>query len=515
MLAPFSNVPLLDFSQPDDRRAMQRALEGVRGAFGRDWPLVVAGNRVETGQWIESRNPAHPDVVVGRVASATAQVARDAIASAQARSADWRRTDPDWRARILLKAAAIIRRRAYEFSAWLVYEVSKSWPEAWADTAEVVDFLEFYGREMMRLKGTHPTTAYIGEENGVSYMPLGVGVVISPWNFPLAIMGGMTAAAAVTGNTVVVKPASQAPAVAALFMQVLEEASIPPGVVNYLPGPGSEIGDVLVDDVRTRFVAFTGSKEVGVRIHERAAAVHAGQIWLKRTVLEMGGKDAIVVDETADLDLAADAIVASAFGFQGQKCSACSRLIVVRAVYDALVERVVDRAKGLRVGDPEDGDAYMGAVIDASAKTKIEGYIEIARGEGRIVLGGGAVPEDGYFVPPTVVVDVSPNARIAQEEVFGPVLAVIPADTFDEALSIANGTEYGLTGALFSRERNNIETARSEFNVGNLYFNRKCTGAFVDVQPFGGFNMSGTDSKAGGRDYLQLFMQAKSVTERF
>ncbi len=515
MLTPFRNEPLLDFSNDTDRTAMSSALDQVRANLGRDWPMVIGGAPEIGDRWIESRNPAHPDMLVGRVAAATGRHASRAIECAGEAQAEWRRTDPDERARILLKAAAAIRRRAYEFSAWLVYEVSKSWVEAWADTAEVIDFLEFYAREMTRLKGDHCTVPFAGEENRVTYIPLGVGAVISPWNFPLAIMGGMTAAAAVTGNTVVVKPASQAPVVAALFMEVLQEASMPAGVVNYLPGPGAEIGDAIVDDPRTRFVAFTGSREVGVRIHQRASVVHPGQLWLKRTVLEMGGKDAIVVDETADLELATQGIVASAFGYQGQKCSACSRLIVTRPVYDELIERVTARAAQLRVGDPVEPSTNLGAVIDAAAKRKITDYIRIGQTEGRMVLGQAAPPPDGHFVVPTIFADVSPNARIAQEEIFGPVLAVIPAASYSEALDIANGTEYGLTGAVYSCDRRRLEQARAEFHVGNLYFNRKCTGALVGIQPFGGFNMSGTDSKAGGSDYLQLFMQAKSVSERF
>ncbi|NLH98106.1 MAG: L-glutamate gamma-semialdehyde dehydrogenase [Chthonomonadales bacterium] len=515
MLPPFTNVPMLDFSQSEHANAMEAALRAVRSELGRDWPLIVGGRSFETGEWITSVNPASPDMVVGRVAKARPEDAVRAIEEASRSGSDWRRMDAASRARILLKAATIIRRRAFEFSAWLTYEVSKTWPEAWAEVAEVIDFLEFYAREMMRLDGAHPTTPFPGEENCVYYIPLGVGAVISPWNFPLAIMGGMTVAAAVSGNTVIVKPASQAPVIAAKFMEVLASASMPAGVVNFLPGSGAQIGDILVDHPGIRFVAFTGSKDVGVRIFQRAAVVHPGQMWLKRTILEMGGKDAIVVDETADLDSAVEGIVASAFGYQGQKCSACSRLIVVDEVYDELLERVVGRAAQLRVGDPSDRATNLGAVIDRAAMEKIQSYIALAPSEGRIVLGGGPVPDTGYFVPPTIVADVASGARLAQEEIFGPVLAVVRARDFAHALEIANGTEYGLTGAVYSQDRQRLEIARREFHVGNLYFNRKCTGALVDVQPFGGFNMSGTDSKAGGRDYLQLFMQAKSVSERF
>jgi 1-pyrroline-5-carboxylate dehydrogenase len=329
-------------------------------------------------------------------------------------------------------------------------------------------------------------------------------------------MGGMTIAAVVAGNTVVLKPASTSPTIAAIFVNILHEAGVPPGVVNFLPGPGGTMGDALVDHPRTRFIAFTGSKEVGLRIYERAAKVQPGQIWLKRTLLEMGGKDAIVVDETADLEAAADGIVASAWGFQGQKCSACSRAIVVQDVYDQVLQKVVEKSKKLTVGDPSDPATFMGAVIDKKAFNKIREYIDIGSKEGRVVLGG-PVKEDGkngYFIPPTIVADVDPKARVAQEEIFGPVLAFIKAKDYDDALRVANDTEYGLTGAVYSGDDRRLERARSEFHVGNLYLNRKCTGAVVGAHPFGGFNMSGTDSKAGGPDYLLLFTQAKSIAKK-
>jgi 1-pyrroline-5-carboxylate dehydrogenase len=517
MLTPFQNEPYPDFAQPGPKDRMLEALDFVRSRLGEHHPLLIGGERVETSGRIVSVNPANPDQVVGTTSSATAEIADRAIRAASDAFPAWRRTDPDVRARLLLKAAALLRRRICEFSAWMVFEVSKSWAEAYADTAEAVDFLEFYAREMMRLAGSHPTTPYPGEENEVRYIPLGVGAVISPWNFPLAIMAGMTAAAVVTGNTVVTKPASQSPIIAAKFFELLVEAGLPPGVANFVPGPGGEVGDVLTGHSLTRFIAFTGSKEVGLRIFRRASDVQPGDLWLKRTVLEMGGKDAIVVDETANLAAAAEGAVASAFGFQGQKCSACSRLIVLDTVYDEMVDRVTALASKLSVGDPAEAGIQMGAVIDAGAKRKIEEYIEIGKGEGRMTLGGGlhSGSPNGYFVPPTIFADVEGSARIAQEEIFGPVLAVTRARDFGHAEALFNGTEFGLTGALFSRDRSRLERARHEFHCGNLYLNRKCTGALVDVQPFGGFNMSGTDSKAGGRDYLQLFLQAKSVTERW
>lgn len=515
MLTPFRNEPLVDMTDPQLQSRMRSALRQVEAELGRDYPLVIGGERITTGSWITSRNPAQPDQVVGRVAKATPELVNSAVEAAQHAFESWGRTDPEARARCLLKAAAIIRRRAFEFSAWLVYEVSKSWAEAYADMAEVVDFLEYYAREMIRLGGDHPVVPFPGEHNALRYIPLGVGAVISPWNFPLAIMGGMTAASVVTGNTIVLKPASQAPVMAALFMEVLEEASIPPGVVNFLPGSGSEIGDAIVDHPGVRFVAFTGSKDVGVRIFQRAAVVHPGQKWLKRTILEMGGKDAIIVDSSADLDAAAEGVTVSAFGYQGQKCSACSRLIVLRDVYEPLIERLLGRVQAIKVGNPVEPDVFMGALIEEAALQKTRAYVEIGKSEGKLLYEREDVPTGGYFAGPVFIQCCSPDARIAQEEIFGPVVAVLVADTFDDALAIANGTEYGLTGGVYSRTREHLEKARSEFHVGNLYFNRKCTGALVGVQPFGGFNMSGTDSKAGGPDYLQLFLQAKSISERF
>ena len=516
MLPPYAPEPYVDFNQDDPRKKMLAALDAVSGKLGSTHKAWIGGDAVETGETFDSISPADPDRIVGKLVKSNADLADRAVRTAAEAFTEWSRWDPDARARILIKGAHIMRRRHYELAAWQCFEESKAWIEAYADVAEAIDFLEFYGREMMRLKGSHPVTPFHGEENDLQYIPLGVGVVIPPWNFPLAICAGMTTAALVTGNAVVLKPASASAVVAAKLVEILHEAGLPKHVLNFLPGPGGSVGDALVTHPQTRFIAFTGSREVGIGIFEKAAKVHSGQIWLKRTVLEMGGKDCIVVDETADLDAAAAAVVTSAFGFQGQKCSACSRLIAHRDIYDRLLDHVVARSRELTVGDTVSKDnVTMGAVIDENAYKKINDYIEIGKGEGRAVLSDLKVPKKGYFVSPTIIADVGRNARIAQEEIFGPVLAVIKAKDFDDALDIANGTEYGLTGALFSADRQRLERARCEFHAGNLYLNRKCTGALVDVQPFGGFNMSGTDSKAGGRDYLQLFMQAKSITERF
>jgi 1-pyrroline-5-carboxylate dehydrogenase len=516
MFTPFRTEPYVDFAQTGPKHDMLQAIDVVAGRLGQEYPLRIGGEAITTADKIKSICPAAPKQVVGSVSKATAELADKAVRSAAESFKTWSRTDPTTRARILAKAAAIMRRRIYELSAWMCFEESKSWIEAYADTCEAIDFLEFYAREMVRLAAPQPLTCYPGEENEYRYVPLGVCVVIPPWNFPCAIMAGMTTAALVTGNTVVLKPASTAPIIAAKFVEIMQEAGLPEGVLNFVPGSGGSMGDTLVEHPLTRLIAFTGSMDVGLRIFEKAAKVQKGQIWLKRTILEMGGKDCIVVDETADVEAAAEGAVASAFGFQGQKCSACSRLIAHRDIYDALVERVVERARKITIGNTTTPDnLFMGAVIDEPAYKKIKEYVEIGKKEGKAVLADTKVPDGGYFIPPTIIKDVDRNARIAQEEIFGPVLAVIKAKDFDDGLAIANGTIYGLTGALYSRDRMRLERARHEFHVGNLYLNRKCTGALVDVQPFGGFNMSGTDSKAGGRDYLQLFMQGKSIAERW
>ncbi|XSG75134.1 L-glutamate gamma-semialdehyde dehydrogenase [Herpetosiphon llansteffanensis] len=517
MLPDYRPEPFVDFSVKANADAMRTALSKVGDELGRTYPLLIGGEHIELADTFDSLNPAKPSQVVGSFAKATVEHANQAVEVAATAFETWRNVAAEERARYLFRAAAVMRRRKFEFMAWLVYEVSKSWAEADADVAEAIDFMEYYGRQAIKFGGPQPVVAYNGEENELRYIPLGVTVVIPPWNFALAIMVGMTTAAIAAGNTVVLKPASASPAIAAQFVRLLvEEAGLPDGVVNFVPGSGGAMGDALVDHAKTRVIAFTGSKEIGLRIFERSSKLQPGQIWLKRTILEMGGKDGIVVDETADLDAAADAIVASAFGFQGQKCSACSRAIIVESVYDSVLKKVVDRTKKLTMGDPTDPKQHMGAVVDQKAFDKIREYIEIGKGEGRLMLGGETGDAaDGYFIPPTIIADIAPEARLSLEEIFGPVLAFIKANDWTHALKIANNTEYGLTGAVFSRSRERLEEARRDFHVGNLYFNRKCTGALVGVQPFGGFNMSGTDSKAGGPDYLLLFTQAKTITDRF
>jgi len=513
-VSDFKNQAFIDFNNPENRRRMEEALQHVQQQLGRTWPLVIDGKEIQGESTFASVNPSNPDQVIGHFQNGTVEHAKQAIESADRAFESWSRRSVEERVDFIFRVSKILQERRFELSAWLVYEVSKSWAEADADIAELIDFAEYYARQMLSMGGPQEVVPLPGEQTSMVYIPLGVGAIIPPWNFAGAIMGGMTIAAIVAGNTAVLKPASTAPAIAAVFFDILREAGLPDGVVNFITGPGGSIGDALVDHPRTRFIAFTGSKEVGIRINERAAKVHPGQIWLKRTILEMGGKDSIVVDETADLDAAAEGIVAAAFGFQGQKCSACSRAIIVDSVYDQVLEKAVERAKQLSIGDPSQYGTYMGAVIDDKAFKKIRDYIEIGRKEGRVVLGGETQDGGGYFVPPTIIADVDPQAKISQEEIFGPVLAFIRAKDYDEAMEIANNTEFGLTGAVYSKDEQRLERASEEFHVGNLYLNRKCTGAMVGAHPFGGFNMSGTDSKAGGPDYLLLFTQAKSIARK-
>ncbi len=511
----FANEPFTDFKTVDNARAMQSALELVASQLGREYDLLIGGKGLKTTEKIRSINPARPAQVVGVHQKAGAEHVEQVMAAALHAFEFWKNVSVEERASLLLHVAQIIRGRKFEFMAWLTYEAGKNWGEADADVGEAIDFLEFYAREALRLTAATPPRQYPGERYELIYIPLGVGAVIPPWNFPFAIMAGMTAASIVSGNTVVLKPSSDAPTVAAKFVEVLQEAGMPDGVVNFCPGSGSTFGNAIVEDPRTRFIAFTGSKAVGLEIHERAAKPRPGQIWIKRTILEMGGKDSILVCADANLDAAVDGVVASSFAYSGQKCSACSRAIVEAPIYDVFLERVRERVAKLTIGDPA-VNPYMGPVINKAALTSILGYIEVGKKEGRLVAGGNApvTTDGGFFVEPTVFADVAPDARIAQEEVFGPVLAVIKVANFEEGLTVANNTEYGLTGSIYSTDRDKLNIARRDFHVGNLYFNRKCTGAMVGAHPFGGFNLSGTDSKTGGPDYLYLFTQAKSVGEK-
>jgi 1-pyrroline-5-carboxylate dehydrogenase len=511
----FVNEPFVDFKLPENARRMQAALELVSSQLGHEYDLVIGGQRLKTGDKIRSLNPARPAQVVGVHQKAGAEDAEMAMTAALHAFESWSRTSVESRASLLLGAAEIIRSRNFEFCAWLTYEVGKNWAEADADVGETIDFLEFYAREALRLAAATTPIQYPGERNGLLYIPLGVGAVIPPWNFPFAIMAGMTAASIVTGNTVILKPSSDAPTIAAKFIKVLEEAGMPAGVVNFCPGSGSAFGNAIVEHPKTRFIAFTGSRSVGLDIHERAARARPGQIWIKRTILEMGGKDSILVCADADLDAAVEGVVASAFGFSGQKCSACSRAIVEAPVFDTFIERLLARVAQLTVGNPA-ANHNLGPVINKAALDAMLGYIETGKKEGKLIAGGHApaTADGGYFLEPTIFSDIQPHGVLAQEEIFGPVLALMKVGSFEEGLQVANNTEYGLTGSVYTSDREKLDRARREFHVGNLYFNRKCTGAMVGAHPFGGFNMSGTDSKAGGPDYLTLFTQAKSVAEK-
>ncbi len=510
----FRNEPLTDFTRPENREAFAAALGKVRSSLGKSYPLWIDGKEVTANETYASYNPSRKEEMVGEVSMGTTAHIDQAIAAGWKTFSSWSQVPAEKRADYLFRAATKMRERKHEFSAWMVVETGKSWVEADADTAEAIDFMDFYAREMLRLAEEQPLTRLPGEKNRLRYIPLGVGAVIPPWNFPNAIMVGMSTAAIVSGNCVVLKPASDAPVIANQFVLLMKELGLPAGVLNLVTGRGGSIGDHLVGHAKTRFISFTGSKEIGLRINEIAAKPQEGQIWIKRVIAEMGGKDAIIVDKDADREEAAKMVVASAFGYQGQKCSACSRAIIHQDVYDDLVIRIREKASQIKVGNPELADVPFGPVINQAALKKTLEYIEIGKKEGKLTLGGVRGDEIGYFVPPTIIEDVGPDARLSKEEIFGPVLALSKAKNFDEALEMVNGTDYGLTGAVFTKTEEHKKKAAAHFHVGNLYFNRKCTGALVGVHPFGGFNMSGTDSKAGGRDYLLLFTQAKLISEK-
>ncbi len=514
-LDEFKNEPFTDFTKSENADAMKKAIEQVKGELGREYPIIIDGEKITLDQKFESIAPWDKSIVVGRFSYADADesLAEKAVEAANEAFKTWSRAPAEMRAEYLFKTAAILRERKHYFSAWMIFEVGKTWGEADGDTAEAIDFCEFYGREMLRYAQDQPLTKIEGEDNRLEFIPLGVGAVIPPWNFPLAIMAGMTMAAVVTGNTVCLKPSADSPAIAYKFMEILEEIGLPKGVVNFVFGSGSRVGEILVNHPKTRFISFTGSKEVGLHINAKAAETKKGQIWIKRIVAEMGGKDAIIVDSEADLDSAATGVVQAAFGFQGQKCSACSRLIVDEKVHDVLMEKIVEQTKKLKLGLPTEADTNLSAIINKKAFDSTMNYIKIGQDEGgKVLTGGKGDDKNGFYIEPTIIDDVQPQSTIEQEEIFAPVLAVIKAKDFDHALEIANDTQYGLTGAVFSRNEEKLERARYEFHVGNLYLNRKCTGALVGAHPFGGFNMSGTDSKAGGREYLLQFMQGKLVS---
>jgi 1-pyrroline-5-carboxylate dehydrogenase len=511
---PFVNEPMVDFGKEENARKMRAAIEKVRGQLGREYDLIIGGKRVKTAEKIKSLNPSKPSQIVGIHQKAGKDQVEPAMNAALKAFESWSRTSIEERASLVFRVGDLLRERKFEYMAWLVFEVSKNWAEADGDISETIDFCEYYSREALRLAKAETPVQLPGERDRLFYVPLGVGAVIPPWNFPAAIMAGMTLASIVCGNTVILKPSSDSPTIAAKFMELLEEAGLPEGVVNFCPGAGASFGDAVVAHPKTRYIAFTGSREVGLHINKTAATQASGQIWIKRTVLEMGGKDAIIVDADADIDAAVEGVAAAAFGFQGQKCSACSRAIIDERIYDKFLEKLKARVEKITIGDPAE-NYNMGAVINEGSMKDILGYIEQGKKDGRLITGGARVPlGDGFFLQPTVIADIPPKSKLEQEEIFGPVLAVIKSRNFDHALEIANGTEFGLTGAVYSSSRDKLDRAVRDFHVGNLYLNRKCTGAIVGAHPFGGFNMSGTDSKSGGPDYLYLFSQGKAVGER-
>ncbi|MBX7170104.1 MAG: L-glutamate gamma-semialdehyde dehydrogenase [Pyrinomonadaceae bacterium] len=519
ILDEFKNEPFTDYSKTENAEAMKAAIAEVQNELGKEYPIVINGEKIELAEKFISINPAKKTEVVGSFSDADADAENlvgKAIDAAAEAFETWRYVPAQERAEYLFKAAKKIRDRKHYYSAWMCFETGKTWAEADGDTAEAIDFLEFYGREMLRWADEQPITpSPLPERNSFEYVPLGVGAIIPPWNFPLAIMAGMTMSAVVTGNTTVLKPSPDAPTIAYKFMEVLEEIGLPKGVVNFVAGSGTKVGELMVNSPKTRFISFTGSKAVGLHIYEQAAKTQPGQRWMKRVVAEMGGKDAIVVCEDADLDAAALGTVQAAFGFQGQKCSACSRLIVDEKVHDELVEKIAALTEKLKIGEAIEGDTNLTAVINEKSFSKATSMIAKGLEEGgEVVAGGKGDDSKGFYVEPTIIKNVKPGDTIEQNEIFAPVLAVIKVANYDEALKVANDTEYGLTGSVYSANEENLERARREFHVGNLYLNRKCTGALVGVHPFGGFNMSGTDSKAGGREYLLQFMQGKSIAQK-
>src|SRR6184192_2536351 len=509
----YRNSPLVNFVYKDSQDKMCSALREERNRFGEKYPLVIGGEKVWTDQLTPSVNPSAPDEIVGYGSEAGIPEAERAVKAAREAFGKWSRTSVEERARLLERAADIMERRRYELSAVEVFEVGKAWKEADADIREAIDFCRFYAQQMRRLGRPKLTQQVPGEESYHHYWPRGVAFVIAPWNFPVAILCGMASAGVVTGNAVIMKPSEQSIICGAMLMQVFEEAGVPSGVLNFLSGHGSVIGAHLVDHKDVDLIAFTGSREVGLKIWESAGITRPGQRELKRVICEMGGKNAMIVDSDADVGEAVGYSIYSAFGYQGQKCSALSRLILLEENYDRVMERLIPAAASLRVGNPEEPRIMVGPVIDEAAYRRILDYIEIGKKEATLAYQAKDLPPKGYFIPPTIFTGLKPNMRIAREEIFGPVLSVLKVRDLDEAFDVANGTDYALTAGCFSRSPANIERAKAQIEAGNVYINRSCTGAVVGRHPFGGFKMSGGGTKAGGADYLLQFLLPRVVTE--
>lgn len=511
-LDTFTNEPNTDFSKDREVQALKEAILSFRQELGKDYPVIIGGEKIYTEEKITSINPGKTDEVIGYMSKVNREMAETAIQTATNTFETWKQVRPEKRADYLFKAADLMRKKRHEFSAVLILEAGKNYEEADAEVSEAIDFMEYYGRSMIQLEeDTHFVKSIPNETNRLTYIPLGVGFIVPPWNFPLAICTGLTVSAVVTGNTTLLKPASVTPIIAYKFVELMEEIGLPKGVINFIPGDSSVMGDCITGHPLTRFISFTGSKDVGLHINELAGKTAKGQKWIKRVNAEMGGKDGIVIDETADLEAAAKSIVSSAFSFQGQKCSAGSRAIIVESVYDEVIQKVIQLASELKLGNGEE-NYCVGPVIDQKAFNTILNYIEIGKKEAKLVLGGDTGSEEGYYIQPTIFIDAEPNSTIMQEEIFGPVLTIAKAKDWEEAIEIYNNTEYGLTGGFFSSNEERINQAIERMYCGNLYINRNVTGALVGVHPFGGFNLSGTDSKAGSYDYLKLFSQGKLHT---
>ena len=508
----FENESMVDFKKSEHREAFPRALSLVKSKLGKKYPLYINNKEIETEDSIDSLNPNNPDEIIGTICQAGTKEIDVALDAAVNTFPQWRDTPPEERAQYLIKAAAIMRERIFEYSVWQVLEVGKQWDQAYADLAEAIDFLEYYAREMVRLGTPKRMGNMPGEVNLHFYEPKGIAAVIAPWNFPLAISAGMVSAAIVTGNPVIYKPSSFSSVIGHHLVEVFKEVGLPPGVFNYTPGRSSVMGDYLVEHKDISMIAFTGSMEVGLHIIEKSAKVQPGQANVKKIICEMGGKNAIIVDDDANLDEVIPGVLYAAFGFQGQKCSACSRVIVLDPIYDKFIDRLKKGAAALKLGTTEDPANYMGAVIDSKARDKMLEYIELGKKEGSLVYQS-ETPDKGYYIPITIFDGLKPEHQLAQEEIFGPVLSIMRVKDFDQAIEWANSTRYALTGGVYSRSPDHLKQAQREFRVGNLYLNRPNTGALVFRQPFGGSRMSGVGTKAGGPDYLLHFMDPRLVSE--